>query len=159
MIYAEYEYYKDNYYGTMAEEDFKRLSRQASVYLDHVCFDRIADVTDEAILAKVKDACCAVADAYLMNENGVVSQETNDGISVTYTRGGSNRTVFSGFASACLILYKSFKITPSPFFGSVTVLLFAGGSEKPITNTAARVNTKVLPLFGLPYHTTSHTPT
>lgn len=90
MIYAEYEYYKDNYYGTMAEEDFKRLSRQASAYLDNVCFGRIADVTDEAILAKVKDACCAVADAYLMNENGVVSQETNDGISVTYTRGGSN---------------------------------------------------------------------
>ena len=90
MIYAEYEYYKGSYYGTMAVEDFMRLSRQASAYLHRVCFDRIAKVTDEAILAKVKDACCAVSDAYLLNENGIVSQETNDGISVTYTRGVSN---------------------------------------------------------------------
>ena len=90
MIYAEYEYYKGSYYGKMAEEDFVRLSRQASAYLDNVCFGRIADVTDEAIMAKVKDACCAVADAYLLNENGIVSQETNDGISVTYVRSVSN---------------------------------------------------------------------
>ena len=90
MIYADYEHYKGSYYGKMAGEDFARLSRQASAYLDNVCFGRIADVTDEAILSKVKDACCAVADAYLLNENGIVSQETNDGISVTYKRGVSN---------------------------------------------------------------------
>ena len=90
MIYADYEHYKGSYYGKMAGEDFARLSRQASAYLDNVCFGRIADVTDEAILSKVKDACCAVADAYLLNETGIVSQETNDGISVTYTRGVSN---------------------------------------------------------------------
>lgn len=91
MIYAEYEYYKGSYYGTMAVEDFMRLSRQASAYLDNVCFGRIADVTDEAIMAKVKDACCAVADAYLLNENGGgIASETNDGISVTYVRSTSN---------------------------------------------------------------------
>ncbi len=92
VIYADYEYYKDTYYGKMAEEDFKRLSRQASTYLDHVTFGRIQTVTDEKIMEKVKDACCAVADAYLLNETGVVSQETNDGISVTYVNGTGSKT-------------------------------------------------------------------
>lgn len=93
MIYAEYEYYKGSYYGTMAVEDFMRLSRQASAYLDNVCFGRIADVTDEAIMAKVKDACCAVADVYLLNEQGGgVAAETNDGISVTYVNGTGSKT-------------------------------------------------------------------
>lgn len=90
MSYADFSYYHDTFCGEMAEEDFKRLSRQASAYLDSISFDRIQAVTDEVIMAKVKDACCAVADAYLLNENGIVSQETNDGISVTYTRGASN---------------------------------------------------------------------
>lgn len=88
MIYADYAYYKETYGGTMAEEDFKRLSRQASAYLDYVCFDRIARVTEESVMAKVKDACCVVADAYLLNENGGgIAAETNDGVSVTYVNG------------------------------------------------------------------------
>lgn len=90
MIYADFSYYKDTFCGEMAEGDFKRLSRQASAYLDSVTFDRIAAVTDEKIKERVKEACCAVADAILLNENGVVSQESNDGVSVIYTRGVSN---------------------------------------------------------------------
>ena len=90
MIYADFSYYKDTYCGEMAEGDFKRLSRSASAYLDSVTFDRIPSVTDEKIKERVKEACCAVADAILLNENGVVSQESNDGVSVIYTRGVSN---------------------------------------------------------------------
>ena len=90
MIYADFSYYKDTYCGEMAEGDFKRLSRQASAYLDSETFDRIAAVTDEKIMERVREACCAVADAILLNENGVVSQESNDGVSVIYTRGVSN---------------------------------------------------------------------
>lgn len=90
MIYADFSYYKDTYCGEMAEGDFKRLSRQASAYLDSVTFDRIAAVTDEKIMEKVREACCAVADALLQKEqrDGIAS-ETNDGISVTYTTEGS----------------------------------------------------------------------
>lgn len=90
MIYADFSYYKDTYCGEMAEGDFKRLSRQASAYLDSVTFDRIPSVTDEKIMEKVKDACCAVTDVLLQKEqrDGIAS-ETNDGISVTYTTEGS----------------------------------------------------------------------
>ena len=88
MIYADYAYYKEIYGGTMTEENFKRLSRQASAYLDYVCFDRIAKGIEESVMAKVRDACCAVADASLLNENGGgIAAETNDGISVTYVNG------------------------------------------------------------------------
>ena len=90
MIYADFSYYKDTYCGEMAEGDFKRLSRSASAYLDSVTLDRIPSVTDEKIKEKVREACCAVEDAILLNENGVVSQESNDGVSVIYTRGVSN---------------------------------------------------------------------
>ena len=90
MIYADFSYYKDTYCGEMAEGDFKRLSRQASAYLDSVTFDRIAAVTDEKIMEKVREACCAVTDMLLQKEqrDGIAS-ETNDGISVTYTTEGS----------------------------------------------------------------------
>ena len=93
MIYADYEHYKGSYYGKMAEEDFARLSRQASAFLDFVCFNRIESVTDEKIMEKVKDACCAVADVCLLNEQGGgIAAETNDGISVTYVNGTGSKT-------------------------------------------------------------------
>ena len=85
MIYADFSYYKDTYCGEMAEGDFKRLSRQASAYLDSVTFDRIAAVTDEKIMEKVREACCAVADALLRKEQrDGIAAESNDGVSITY---------------------------------------------------------------------------
>ena len=93
MPYADFEYYTKTFGGTMAEGDFKRLSRQASAYLDFVCFDRIKSVTDEETMAKVKEACCALADTYLLNEQGGgIASETNDGVSVTYVNGTGSKT-------------------------------------------------------------------
>lgn len=91
MVYADFAYYSKEYGGTMPEADFKRLSRQASAFLDAVTFDRIASGQPEKVIEKVRGACCAVADAYLLNEQGGgVASETNDGISVTYVAGVSN---------------------------------------------------------------------
>lgn len=85
MIYADFSYYKDTYCGEMAEGDFKRLSRQASAYLDSVTFDRIPSVTDEKIMEKVREACCAVADVLLQKEQrDGIAAESNDGVSITY---------------------------------------------------------------------------
>lgn len=89
MVYADFSYYRDTYCGEMAERDYKRLSRQASAYLDSVCFGRIQAVTEEKIMEKVKDACCAVADVLLLKEQrDGVAAETNDGVSVTYATEG-----------------------------------------------------------------------
>ena len=93
MRYADFEYYQNTYGGEMAEKDYNRLSRQASAYLDFITFDRIKNVTDETIMAKVKDACCAVADTLLLNERGGgIASETNDGVSVTYVNGTGSKT-------------------------------------------------------------------
>lgn len=91
-MYATWEFYKNEYLGTMSETDFLRLSRKAGAYLDQVTFDRIpADwETDTRLADRIRMACCAVADAYLLNEQGGgVASETNDGISVTYAAGVS----------------------------------------------------------------------
>ena len=93
MVYADYAYYSKEYGGTMQEADFKRLSRQASVYLDRATFERIAAGQPEDVMEKVRDACCAVADACLTNEQGGgIAAETNDGISVTYVAGVGSKT-------------------------------------------------------------------
>lgn len=93
MVYADFAYYSKEYGGTMPEADFKRLSRQASAFLDTVTFDRITAGQPEAVMEKVKAACCAVADAYLLNEQGGgVASETNDGVSVTYVAGVGSKT-------------------------------------------------------------------
>lgn len=104
MIYADFSYYKDTYCGEMAEGDFKCLSRQASAYLDSVTLDRIPSVTDEKIMEKVREACCAVADAILLNEQGGgIAAETNDGISVTYVNGTGSKTDEQRLCQAALM--------------------------------------------------------
>jgi hypothetical protein len=70
MAYADFPYYKDEYKGTMPEEDFNRLSRQASAYIDQVTFGRAAGNHPEAFQTKIKGACCAVADILLKKEQG-----------------------------------------------------------------------------------------
>lgn len=91
MVYADFTYYAGEYGGTMPEADYRRLSRDASAYLDRATFHRIDSNQPDQIMEKVRAACCAVADAYLLNEQGGgVAAETNDGISVTYVAGISN---------------------------------------------------------------------
>jgi uncharacterized protein with beta-barrel porin domain len=70
MPYADFTYYSTEYKGAMPEEDFDRLSRQASAYIDKVTFGRAARNRSEAIQAKIKDACCAVADVLKKKEDG-----------------------------------------------------------------------------------------
>ncbi len=70
MAYADYTYYKDIYLGTMPEEDYKRLSQQASAYIDNITFGRASKNQPEKILSKIKDACCAVSDVLHQKQSG-----------------------------------------------------------------------------------------
>ena len=90
MLYADYAYYSGTYYGKMTEADFNRTARRASAYLDRVTFGRITSTL--AATDAVKDACCAVADAFLTNETTeAVASENNDGLSVTYRQDVENK--------------------------------------------------------------------
>ncbi len=90
MIYADYDYYLNEYSGNaVAEADFTRLSRQASAYLDSLTCGKIRGpwVDD----SRVKDTCCAVAEVmYKQEQGGEVASESNDGTSVTYVTSGKS---------------------------------------------------------------------
>lgn len=68
MIYADYQFYTDEYYGVMPEIDFPRYALRASAYLDYITDGRSKTYADDA--EKLKFACCAVADAYKLNDEG-----------------------------------------------------------------------------------------
>lgn len=92
MVYADFDFYVGQYHGTMPGEAFLRISRQASAYLDQITFDRIRTGWEDGPHAeKIRMACCAVADAYLLNEQGggVVS-ETVGKMTRNYAAGVSN---------------------------------------------------------------------
>lgn len=80
MVYAEYEYYKTIYHGSLPSEEFNRFSRQASAYLDQVTFGRIKEATEA-----VKDACCAVVDELYLRENPRAVSETVQSWSKTFS--------------------------------------------------------------------------
>lgn len=62
MIYADYDYYRNDYLGNdIAEEDFLRLSAKASRYIDYITKGRAKEQADSMA---VQDCCCALADQY-----------------------------------------------------------------------------------------------
>lgn len=102
MIYADYEYYKNEYRGNVVknEDDFLRLAPRASAWLDRLTYGRSKDHADEE---PVKMACCAVSEVMLRQEsaNGQeIIAEANDGVSVSYASSGksADRTLYDAAA-------------------------------------------------------------
>lgn len=90
MIYADYDYYLNEYSGNaVAEADFARLSRQASAYLDSLTCGKIRGTwVDDS---RVKDACCALADIlHAQEQGGEVASESNHSVSRTYVTSGKS---------------------------------------------------------------------
>lgn len=90
MVYADYVYYTETFGGKMINEaDFLRLSRLASAYIDQITFGNAQKATDEIVLYKLKDACCAVCECLQTEENGgEIASATNDGYSESYVTSG-----------------------------------------------------------------------
>lgn len=66
MSYADYVFYKNEYYGQVIEEaDFPRLALRASSFIDYYTQGRAAKNPD---LAALKMACCALAEQYQLME-------------------------------------------------------------------------------------------
>lgn len=108
MLTVDYDFYCGVFHGKMPREDFERLSVYAAAYLDEVTMSRTADTLTADVEERAKQAFCAVADAYLLNEQGGgIASETNDGVSVTYVAGISNSTKSEGrrlYEAAALFL-------------------------------------------------------
>lgn len=58
MIYADYDYYRNEYFGNAVQElDFQRLALHASQYIDYITRGRARSDIEE-----VKMCCCALAE-------------------------------------------------------------------------------------------------
>ncbi len=89
MAYADFDYYKNVYRGTLSEAEFARLSERASDYID----GRTQYILKKAGITvdmeeRVKKACCALAETIRSNEKGGVktSEKVGD-YSVSYAAG------------------------------------------------------------------------
>jgi len=62
MVYADYDYYLNEYYGrTIQAEDYPRLALRGSQYIDYITQGRAAARAD---LEAVKMCCCELAEKY-----------------------------------------------------------------------------------------------
>lgn len=65
MAYADYEFYKTSYFGSVVPEtDFPRLAERASDFVDTMTFDRLVDglPTDERSQKRIKKAVCSLTE-------------------------------------------------------------------------------------------------
>ena len=71
MIYADYEFYKNEYHGTLEESEYNRLSVKASAFLDYYTMGKAKKNAD---LEAVKLSCCAlcekISDIEQISEDG-----------------------------------------------------------------------------------------
>lgn len=80
MAYADYQFYKEKYYGdTVPEDAFPKYADRSSDRIDMITFDRLVDglPDDERSQTKVKKAVCALVDAiYQIDQIKKASMET-----------------------------------------------------------------------------------
>lgn len=100
MVYADYDYYVDNYMGkSISEEDFTSLSVKASAYVDWVTMQRAKNATGDASEA-IKSAVCALCEIIQDGEKlNVISSDTERPLS-SETVGGWSRSFGSKSVSA-----------------------------------------------------------
>lgn len=91
MIYADYSYYVDTFKGQMAEDEYNRFSLRASAWVDFLTNNRTSALwlnLGDNERAAVQNAACAVADELQsQSAGGIVTSESNDGISRSFAVG------------------------------------------------------------------------
>lgn len=100
MAYADFDYYKNSFLGSAIDEsEFPRLALRASQFLDYYTRNKAKDyIKDDA----VKNACCAVAEAYQIAErsegkSGIASESVGS-YSVSYTTDQNAKAALSNVA-------------------------------------------------------------
>ena len=86
-MYSDYTFYKEQYHGATAEADYTRHAIRAAAYVDRMTFGRAKTAAGGNLVA-VKMAECAIVDELVMQEQGgIVTSESNDGISRSFATG------------------------------------------------------------------------
>lgn len=116
MIYADYQYYKEQFCGNLIpQERFKYLSARASEYIDWQTFGRLESGVPDEYSGKVKKCCCALAESDFQSEsaqNGNISSEKVGSYSVTFSgksddeRNAEKHRVISRYLGNTGLLYR-----------------------------------------------------
>lgn len=104
MAYADYDFYKTSYFGSVVPEtDFPRLAERASDFVDTMTFDRLVDglPENERSQKRIKKAVCSLTE--LMYQIELAERNaTNAAVSGTSTAigsGGSTTGVVTSVSS------------------------------------------------------------
>ena len=133
MVYADYSYYVDNFFGEAVEEtDFPKYAAKASAFLDYYTRGKAKANAD---LDAVKTACCALAEQYhiieLANKAAIKgmgsdsdkASETVGSYSVSYRGGGEIATASMQAKQAA----NAELVKLAQFYLADTGLLYRGG--------------------------------
>lgn len=86
-MYADYTFYLNDYKGTAGEKTFSRLSVLATAHINRITANRATTATGTDLEA-VKMAVCSIVDELEKQEQGgIVTAESNDGISKSFATG------------------------------------------------------------------------
>ena len=115
--YADYAYYTKSYLGTeITAGKFGPNMLAASALIDQLTFGRIHRL--DTVPESVKRAACAAAECLYQNEvraEREITSESNDGYSVTYSTGGTQKDATANavakirsFLASTGLLYRGF---------------------------------------------------
>lgn len=109
MYKVDFQYYKNAFGGNLSEDEFKRLSRKAVIFVDNLTFGRLSklDVSkmDEDLKEKVNMCICEVVEKINSNSedgvlaDGVKTSESVENWSVTYAQNSVSSSLLTSFKS------------------------------------------------------------
>ncbi len=127
MIYADYAFYTDEFYGDAIQEDsYDRYASRASDYIDQITMNRAQDYVilhpDKSV--SVKKACCALAEQYMQIYNARTGAMADGGEIASESVGSHSVSYRSGLETAAILEADLRKIATS--FLGLTGLLYRG---------------------------------
>lgn len=104
-MYADLEYYRNTYNGTLEDADAEKALRNASRHIDTLTYNRIEGIGFENLTVFqqgiIKECACLMADWEIENAdyiNSILSSYSLNGASMSFGGTGSSATVVSGVA-------------------------------------------------------------
>ena len=104
-MYADIEYYRNTYNGTLEDADAEKALQQASRHIDTLTYNRIEGIGFENLTVfqqgVIKECACLMADWEIENAdyiNSILSSYSLNGASMSFGGAGSSATVVSGVA-------------------------------------------------------------
>ena len=90
-MYSNFDYYAHTYHGALSQTEYHQHAHRAAAHIDRITSGRAAVVPRASPhYAAILQAECAVVDELaLQARGGVVTSETNDGISRSYASGSA----------------------------------------------------------------------